>query len=411
MIAREAETVLTVGAFPQYLTGYASEKRYERKCLLRETVDGIDMLRIRMPPLRQRGWLNRLVVFAFFTAATVLLIPFMRRISRRPDIVFALSPVLLSCIPSYVMARLFRAKLVLDMPDLWPEELGIIKGASASVLKIAGGLLARWIYTLPDFVTAAGSRMARTIEAKYHPRKVAVLYSGVDTSRFRPIPKSEARAQLSRIGILPVDLQEGRILLYSGVIGPAYGLFDLVRVISAQNEGRLVLLLVGDGEHREMIQKQVERSGTNRVILVRSRPREELPMFINAADFCLIPSMHVEISTYAVPTKLFEYLACGRPVACTHLHGTVPTLIIESGAGVVADLGELTKILSELDEGEVESMGKKARLVSDQFSIESISKKMKAIVQDLLNSESEDDSQLWRETGRTQTQVATFETQ
>lgn len=237
------------------------------------------------------------------------------------------------------------------------------------------------------------------------------MYSGLDTSRFRPIPKFEARAHLSRIGILPVDLQKGRILLYRCVIGPAYGLSDLVKVFSAQSEGRLVLLLVGDGEHREMIQEQVERSGTNRVILVRSRPREELPMFINAADFCLIPSMDVEISAYAVPTKLFEYLACGRPVACTDLHGIVPALIIESGAGVVADLGELTKILSKLDEGEVESMGKKARLVSDQFSIESISKKMKAIVQDLLNSESEDDSQLWRETGRTRTQVATFETQ
>jgi hypothetical protein len=38
-------------------------------------------------------------------------------------------------------------------------------------------------------------------------------------------------------------------------------------------------------------------------------------------------------------------------------------------------------------------MGKKARLVSDQFSVESISRKMKAIILDLaLDSESEDDS-------------------
>lgn len=395
MIAGEAETVLTVSAFPQYLTGYASQKRYEGKYLLRETVDGIDTLRVRMPPLPQRGWLNRLIVFAFFTAATVLLIPFMRRISRRPDIVFALSPVLLACIPSYVIARLFRAKLVLDMPDLWPEQLGIIKGAYASVLRIAAGLLARWIYTLPDFVTTAGSRMAKTIELKYHPRKVAVLYSGVDTSRFRPIPRSEARAHLSRIGILPVDLQKERIVLYSGVIGPAYGLSNLVKVFGAQSEGRLVLLLVGDGEHRQMIQEQVERSGTKRVILVRSRPREELPMFINAADFCLIPSMDVEINAYAVPTKLFEYLACGKAVACAHLHGTVPTLIRQYGVGVVADVDQLTRVLSELNEEEVESMGKKARLVSDQFSVESISKKMRAIVRDLaLSSEGEDDSRL-----------------
>jgi glycosyltransferase involved in cell wall biosynthesis len=404
MIAREAETILTVSAFPQYLTGYASEKRYEGKCLLRETVDGIDTLRVRMPPLRQRGWLNRLVVFAFFTVATVLLIPFMRRISRRPDIVFALSPVLLACIPSYVIARLFRAKLVLDMPDLWPEQLGIIKGAYASILKTAAGLLAQWIYTLPDFVTTAGDRMADTIKSKYHPRKVAVLYSGVDPSKFRPIEKSEGKAHLSWLGILPVDLEKARIVLYSGVIGPAYELSDLVRAFSAQSQDSLVLLLVGDGEHRDIIREQIERSGTNRVILVGSRPREELPMFISAADFCLIPTMDIEISGYAVPTKLFEYLACGRPVACTFLHGIVPTLIRQSGVGVVADVDNLPRVLSELGEEEVESMGKIARLLSGQFSVESISKKMKAIIQDLApNSESEDDSQLWRETSRTQT--------
>jgi hypothetical protein len=58
--------------------------------------------------------------------------------------------------------------------------------------------------------------------------------------------------------------------------------------------------------------------------------------------FCLIPGMDVEISTYAVPTKLFEYLACGRPLACTLLHGTVPTLIRQYGVGVVADVDQLT---------------------------------------------------------------------
>lgn len=104
---------------------------------------------------------------------------------------------------------------------------------------------------------------------------------------------------------------------------------------------------------------------------------------------------HVEISTYAVPTKLFEYLACGRPLACTLLHSTVPTLIRQYGVGVVADVDQLTRVLSELNEEEVESMGKKARLVSIQFSVESISKKMKTIIRDLaLNSEGEDDSRL-----------------
>jgi hypothetical protein len=75
------------------------------------------------------------------------------------------------------------------------------------------------------------------------------------------------------------------------------------------------------------------------------------------------------------------------------LHSAVLTLMKQFGVGIVADVHQLTRDLSELHEEEVMSMGNKAGLVSGQFSIESISEKMKTIIRDIsLKSEKENES-------------------
>jgi glycosyltransferase involved in cell wall biosynthesis len=381
MIARQVDSVSVLTTFPQYPTGYARDRKFEGKCILHEIVDGFTTVRLRMPPLAHKGWVNRLIVFAFFIIAAVVSIPVMRRSSRHPDVVFALAPALLACIPSYVIARLYQAKLVMDVPDLWPEEFGILKGPSALIFKSVGGLLARWVYKLPDYVTVATGPCARTIEEKYGLRRVSVIHTGADTARFRPIAKVEARAYLRQAGILPANAQTARILLYIGLIGPAYKLLDLVNTITSCRDRNVVLVMVGDGEDRDMLRARINATEAANIILVDPRPREEIPKFICAADLCLIPSMNDAVSAYAVPTKFFEYLACGRPVACSSSQGIMPTLVRQFNVGVVVDTKQLVEVLGEMSEEDLESMGERARLAANQFSISSMSEKMGEIVE------------------------------
>mgnify|MGYP002153791775 CR=1 FL=1 len=380
MVARQSASVLVVTTFPQYPTGHTTDQRYAGKYLLHETVGGTNTLRLRMPPLAHKGLLNRFVLFALFTVGAIMTIPVMRKLSRAPDIVIAVTPVLFACIPSYVIARLYGAKLILDMPDLWPEQLGVIPGSFTSIFKTLGGMFARWIYKLPNFVTAAGDRSAEELRRKYHLSRVAVLYSGVDTARFHPINKQEARAYLSQANVLPPGMQQSRIVLYSGVIGPSYALFDLVSAISNFRDRNVVLLLVGDGEDRDKLQQHISRIGGTNVILARPRPRQELPEFIGAADMCLLPSMSPEVSTYAVPTKFFEYLACGRPVACDASSGVVTSFVRQLAVGIVVDTGQLGEVLIELSERELQVMGDKARLAAGRFSLDLLSHTMEEII-------------------------------
>ena len=47
----------------------------------------------------------------------------------------------------------------------------------------------------------------------------------------------------------------------------------------------------------------------------------DVPHYIAAADICLLPALLNKTMRDIVPIKLYEYLACGKPVIATRLPG------------------------------------------------------------------------------------------
>lgn len=64
------------------------------------------------------------------------------------------------------------------------------------------------------------------------------------------------------------------------------------------------------------------------------RDHAELPAFVAAFDVCLIPYAHNAYTRSVVPTKLFEYLAMGRPIVSTAL----PELLATQGLSRLVNL-------------------------------------------------------------------------
>jgi len=142
-------------------------------------------------------------------------------------------------------------------------------------------------------------------------KDIAVIPNGVDTSVLRPLPMSEAKSSLGL---------KGTVL---GYVGSLEHWVDLETVIAALPRLDATLLVVGPGlftDYGEGIKKMAEDLGvSDRVLFTGAVPYSELSRYISAMDIGLNPLKMMKKNEYAAGGKVFNYLACGRPVLSSRM--------------------------------------------------------------------------------------------
>ncbi len=146
--------------------------------------------------------------------------------------------------------------------------------------------------------------------------KVALVPNGVDTEMFIERPADRLR---QRLGL------EGCFVL--GFVGALREWVDLKTVFAAvaslgSRHPDLRLLVVGEeGGLQGARHDAVECRVAGQVIFAGQVPYSQVPLYMSAIDVGLIPFHPIAISEGALPLKLLEYMACGRPVISTPLSG------------------------------------------------------------------------------------------
>lgn len=140
--------------------------------------------------------------------------------------------------------------------------------------------------------------------------RIAVHYTGVDHARFRPVPRSEARAAIA--GLVPAD---GPLLAAVGHLIPLKGHDRTIAALGALPGARLVV--AGGGPDDRRLRALAATLGVaDRVVLPGALPVERLAMLLSAADAMVLPSEHEGFANAWI-----EALACGTPVVISDVGG------------------------------------------------------------------------------------------
>jgi glycosyltransferase involved in cell wall biosynthesis len=94
------------------------------------------------------------------------------------------------------------------------------------------------------------------------------------------------------------------------------------------------LLLVGDGEAVRELKQQADHLALNPWITWAGRiPYQEIPTWIGAMTLCVAPFRGDRGETS--PVKIFDYLACGKPVIASAIPSVSATFVEEAGVAFV----------------------------------------------------------------------------
>jgi len=321
-----AVTVLT--GFPNHPTGVVvpEYRKQLRRLILREMFSGIDVLRTWLLPLPNRKAYERVLNYLSFSLSAAISGLFL----ETPDVVIATSPQLLVGLSGYWLARSRRVPFVFEVRDLWPESLAAVgAGGEKSLLHRLLARLAAFLYRRADHIVVVTPAFKEQLVQCWRvpAEKISVVENGVETDLFHP--------DVLALGVREELGAEGKVLVsYIGTIGMAHGLETLLQAaVILQSEREDVLLLVlGEGAEKQGIQRRAQELGLRNVIFSNEQPRETIPAYICASDICLVVLKKTDVFRTVIPTKLLEYMACGRSVILG-VDGQARAILDEAQAG------------------------------------------------------------------------------
>jgi len=217
-----------------------------------------------------------------------------------------------------------------------------------------------------------------TVRMGAAPEKTRVLRAGIDPGVFQA--GTDGSAVRAEYGLDDADI----VLFFMGWLYHFSGLKELVADIASLGNGRMKLLIVGDGDAFGDIRDMREKLGLQeKVVLAGRQPYERIPGFIAASDICLLPAYpHEKTMQDIVPIKMYEYMAMGKPVIATRLPGIVKEFGPDNGVVYVDGPRDVLARAAELvQNGTMSELGSKAKTFASRNTWDAITDEFEQILE------------------------------
>ena len=306
-LAAHGRPTTVVSGLPHYPQDTVFDAYRDGRCR-RETVGGVTVERLASGPPSGSSARRRMANEAGFLLRGLAALAGGR--IRRHEVVLALCPSILSVALAVAARRRdgICVAIVHDIQSGLAEKLGMGGSRLARLMRATE----RTILNRTDMVAVLSQEMKDQLRGLGVTVPIEVVPLWVDTDHIQAAPAAVS----DRPGVVKV--------LYSGNLGRKQGLGQVVALARELAERRLDIEIVlrGDGNQASELVAQIRSLGLTNIRLATLQPNEALGPALAAGDIHLVPQ-RPDAAAFAVPSKIFNIMAVGRPFVATALPDSV----------------------------------------------------------------------------------------
>jgi hypothetical protein len=290
-------TILPAGASIDVITTAPNRySTFSREAIEVETVGPVTIRRIALPAHRS-DLLGQSRAFLRFARCA-------NRHAVGPyDVVFATSSRLMTAALGAWIARRMRARLYLDIRDIFVDTIADIFPRIAGVLRPPLSALESWTMRRADRINLVSRGFKDYFISRYPDRSYTWFSNGIDDEFLHANWSNDK-----------VSDPRALLVIYAGNIGEGQGLHAILPQLALRLERRVRFLVIGDGGRRELLMERLRQAGTQNVEVVAPMPRAALLEAYLKADILFLHLNAHAAFEKVLPSKIFEYAATGKPI-------------------------------------------------------------------------------------------------
>jgi len=321
LLRHDINTTIFAASF-QHFSGY-NLINDSRDYLYQKTEDGIPYVFINTPS-SEAGFMARIKnMLSFYFGMMGISNKYADKYGK-PDVILASSPQPLAMVAGIKLAKKYNVPCICEVRDLWPEAVFNVSDRLKENSVMGKALVAgeHWIYKHADAMVF--TKEGDTDYLKEH-RWTTESRGDIDLNKCfyinNGIELKEYEEEISTCTFKDSDLEDNSFkIVYAGAIRPVNNvgnILDAAKLLS--DESDIKILIYGDGNERESLEKRVQEEKITNVIFKGFVEKKYIPYILSKSSINLLnySSENYNWSRGNSSNKLFEYLASGRVVIST----------------------------------------------------------------------------------------------
>lgn len=362
--------VTVICVVPSYLG--TVEDEYKTQRFYRESIDGVKILRIRVPEFSKTNTVSRIKnILTYFFGAMIATF----KVGKQ-DYVFSISqPPILGGLLGVWGKWMKHAKYIYNIQDFNPEQVLAVNFSKNKLITGAMMFFDKFSCRRSDLIITVGRDLVQTVHNRFKGKKVpktVMINNWIDENEIYPVETNHPKVAAFKE---KYGLQDKFVIMYSGNIGLYYDLENIMKVIEQVKPGtktadgrEVVFAFVGAGSVLDKLVVYKEEKHMNNVVFIPYQDKADLIYSLNAGDvhWCVNAK---GIKGVSCPSKYYGIAAAGKAVlAVLEKDSEIRCIIEETHGGLCSEPGDYEAIAENLKwfienagTDKVNEMGKRSR--------------------------------------------------